>query len=83
MYKIGITNRTVKERYGTRKYKEIDVIYKKYFGLGHDAKKLEKKLLEEFAEYRVKNENFDDVYGGLTEFFSIDIFSKTKEVTNV
>ncbi len=71
-YKSGITNRTIKERFGIR-YKEFDVIQVTEFEKGTDAKDRESKILEEYSDYRITFEEFTG--NGATEFFNKDILN--------
>ncbi len=71
LYKIGISNRTLRERFGS-KLNEIRVIKIIPFLFGADAKNLEKELHETHAHYRCDNNNFKEV-GGYTEFFNYDV----------
>ncbi len=71
-YKPGITNGTVKSRYG-HKLKDIEIIETWYFENGQDARDKEKALHEEYSEFRLLNENF--VGFGATEFFNKDILN--------
>ncbi len=54
----GITNRTVEERFGITKMKEIEVIKTWSFEIGADAHELEQFLHDELSEYQIINENF-------------------------
>jgi len=73
LYKIGITNRTVKERFGS-KIKKIEIIKTWLFQDGFDAEELEQFLHDELSDFQIINENFDDV-GGKTEFFNKDVLN--------
>ncbi len=72
-YKIGITNRTVQERFGSKKMKEIKVLNTWSFDVGKNAYDTEQSLHKIFKDYRIINENFG---GGKTEFFSKDILNE-------
>ncbi len=72
-YKIGITNRTVKDRFGYM-MKDIKIIKTWSFDLGADAYEVEQMLHDEYSNYQIINENFD-IIGGKTEFFSKDVLS--------
>ncbi len=76
-YKIGITNRTVQERFGS-KMKEIKVIQTWSFENGRDAHDQEQAYHKQFKEQRIINENFANV-GGKTEFFVGDVLNLDKE----
>ncbi len=82
LYKVGVTNRTVEDRF-SRKDKDKDFLILKTwsFNIGRDAKNREQTILEEFQEFRVNNENYRDNQGGFTEFFSKDILNLDTEDT--
>lgn len=71
-YKVGITNRTVKERFNKIDYDSMTILYEVPFDLGSDAKELEQSILTEFKEYRLKNIEVL-TSGGNTELFDFDI----------
>ncbi len=77
LYKIGITNGTLKERFGKDKMKKIQIIETWYFEIGKDAFVQEQAYLKQFKDQRVNNENFRDV-GGYTEFFDGDVLKLDK-----
>ncbi len=72
LYKIGITNRTVKERFHG-KNKIIFLIKTWYFEKGVDALELEQFLHKECSGNQIINENF--LGNGSTEFFDSDILN--------
>ena len=69
-YKVGITNRSVKERFGSD-MKFITVIKTWDFVLGKDARDKEREVLTNFKEHKWKGENL--LESGNTELFDIDI----------
>ncbi len=71
-YKIGITNRTVSERFSQAKDR-YRLIREQYFTLGIDAKTEEIRLHHLYDIYRIENFTWDKVIGGRTEFFIIDV----------
>ncbi len=71
-YKIGITNRTIKKRFGT-KIKDIEILKIWEFKDGSDVYELEQFLHSEFSNYRLMNENF--IGYGATEFFNRDVLN--------
>lgn len=73
-YKIGITNRTVAERFNLDRDKTIEVLTEEYFDIGEEARSKEKQLLEKYKSYRCKNDNFLKSLGN-TELFKIDVLS--------
>ncbi len=68
-YKIGVTNRTLKSRFGS-KMEFIRVIHIEEFEYGQDAYNKEQYLLNKYKEFQIINENFLD---GKTEFFNKDV----------
>ncbi len=71
LYKIGITNGTVKSRFKS-KMKEINLLQTWSFKIGRNAYKVEQALHKHFKKFNVINENFLAI-GGKTEFFSKDV----------
>jgi hypothetical protein len=79
LYKIGITNNSLKVRFG-QLFSRFKVLDTKEFQLGIDAEIAERKILEEFQEFRAENEDFKSSGGkGFTEFFNKDILNLDKE----
>ena len=71
-YKLGITNRTVAERFERDKDKQISIIHQIYYNKGLDAKEHEQKLLFKFKHKRVFVPGFLKS-GGNSELFEYDI----------
>ncbi|OOZ61597.1 zinc-ribbon domain-containing protein [Solemya velum gill symbiont] len=71
VYKIGITNRTVEERF-TGDMDKITILNIEHYEVGADAHEKEQQLLKQCAEYRYIG---DDILsqGGNTELFTKDI----------
>lgn len=70
-YKVGITNRSVEERYQNKDLEKIEVLWLQHFELGVEAKNAEKEILEEYKRYRVKN--VKALASGNTELLSIEL----------
>ncbi len=68
-YKSGITNRTLKDRFGP-KLKEVKIINIKDFDLGKDAYLEEQEILKKYDKHRIR---FDEFGTGVTEFFNKDV----------
>mgnify|MGYP000150315455 CR=1 FL=1 len=69
-YKVGITNRSIRERF----YSEMDkilVLHTESYEVGFDAYKEEQKILNQYAEYKFKGDPL--LTSGNTEMFSIDV----------
>ena len=70
-YKIGITNKTIEERFG--KQERIKVIKTWQYENGQEAYDREQEILKEFSSARIINESWENMSGGKTEFFTYDI----------
>ena len=77
-YKIGITNRTVEERFNLTELSKIEVVWTKYFENGQDCWDMEKEILRKYKQYRYKGNPL--LASGNTELFSVDIFNLPQEV---
>lgn len=71
LYKIGITNRTVKERFNLTDLKKIEVVKQKLYQNGAHALEWEQKLLKLYKSYQYKGPNM--LESGNTELFTEDI----------
>lgn len=69
-YKVGITNRTVQERYSEESWEDlkISIVWEALYTLGRDAKEEEKKLLNTYSMFKV---NTGVLKSGNTETLSI------------
>jgi hypothetical protein len=78
LYKIGITNRSIEERFGKAfcSNRAIAILEQTYFENGYEALEAEKTLLEEFSYARTINESWPEELGGRTEFFHTDNLNK-------
>jgi predicted nucleic acid-binding Zn-ribbon protein len=76
-YKIGITNRSLKERFERDKDKTITVLLEKHFEKGSDASKEEKEILQKYKSFRQNAPGFLKS-GGNTELFEEDILGLDK-----
>lgn len=73
LYKIGITNRTVNERFQIADLQKIEIIKQKLYEVGQDALDWENKLKQQFNNYRYVGPNI--LKDGNTELFTEDIIS--------
>lgn len=73
-YKIGITNRSIKDRFSLDTDKTITSLLEEQFSIGQHAKDKEKQILCKFSEFRINMGNFLKS-GGNTEIFEIDILN--------
>lgn len=78
-YKIGITNRTIKERFG-KDYSKITILGYASFLNGKDARERESQILQEFAKYKYTGTNL--LASGNTELFTKDILNLTKDYSD-
>ena len=73
LYKIGITNRTVNERFNLTDLSKIEIIKQKLYDNGAEALKWETKLKRMYKEYQYKGP--DILSSGNTELFTEDIIA--------
>ena len=71
LYKIGITNRTVNERFNLTDLSKIEIVKQKLYEVGQDALDWETKLKRMYKEYQYKGP--DILSSGNTELFTEDI----------
>jgi hypothetical protein len=71
LYKIGITNRTVQERYQIKDLDIATILFTKYFESGEDCYNEEQRILKEFYEFRYIG--LPVLSSGNTEMFVKDI----------
>jgi len=76
-YKIGITNRTVEERYGAADMAKIEIIKTWDYVKGLDARKEEKRILDNFRVYKVSSA-YNPLQNGNTELFDRDVLELDK-----
>jgi len=76
-YKIGITNRTVAQRYSNKDLAKITVLSEIKYQLGKTAREEETKIKREFSKYKWDGCNLLD--SGNTELFSKDILKLDKK----
>lgn len=73
LYKIGITNRTVNERFNLTDLSKIEIVKQKLYTDGAEALKWETKLKRMYKEYQYKGP--DILSSGNTELFTEDIIA--------
>ena len=71
LYKIGITNRTVNERFSLTDLSKIEIVKQKLYENGQDALNWESKLKSKYKQYQYKGP--DILSSGNTELFTEDI----------
>lgn len=77
-FKIGITNRTVKERFKSD-MQYITILKEWNFSIGRQAYDKEQQILKEFKQF--KYEGPDLLKSGNTELFSIDVLNSTTDIS--
>jgi Zn finger protein HypA/HybF involved in hydrogenase expression len=77
-YKIGITNKSVQERFNISELKTIKVVFTEFFENGQDCREKEKQILSEYKAYKYEGPNL--LESGNTELFTKDVLNKDKEV---
>lgn len=73
LYKIGITNRTVNERFNLTDLSKIEIVKQKLYADGAEALKWETRLKRMYKEYQYKGP--DILSSGNTELFTEDIIA--------
>lgn len=76
LYKIGITNQSVKHRFGNPKDIKITTLQELYFDDGFDCLALERKILKEYREFQYKG--LPILQNGNTEIFIKDVLNLDK-----
>jgi predicted nucleic acid-binding Zn-ribbon protein len=80
LYKIGITNRSVEQRFRVGLFRDrCTLLYEICFLKGEAALKLEQDLLNIFKDKRCINLKWPKKLGGRTEFFTDDILKKDND----
>ena len=77
LYKIGITNLTVQERFSMEERKIMEVLSITEYAVGSDAYKEEQTILNKYREYAYKGKNI--LKSGNTELFTKDILGDKNE----
>lgn len=77
LYKIGITNLTVQERFSMEERKMMEVLSTTEYAVGSDAYKEEQAILNRYSEYAYKGKNI--LKSGNTELFTKDILGDKNE----
>lgn len=71
VYKIGITNNSVNDRFLARDLDNIEIIKEWYYENGEEAYAREQKILQEFRDYRYSGDPI--LSSGNSEMFTIDV----------
>lgn len=72
LYKVGITSKTVNERFYVNDLKKIEVLHQEKFMTGQDALDKETEIKRKFKEFQYKGP--DILSSGNTELFTCNIF---------
>ena len=73
LYKIGITNRTVEQRFNLTDLQKIEIVKQKLYESGQDALDWENKLKSKYKQYQYKGP--DILSSGNTELYTEDIIA--------
>lgn len=79
-YKIGITNKSIKDRFNSTDLKKITVLKEWEYPIGYDAYKAEQRILSMYKEFKYKGH--DLLQSGNTELFTYDILGLDIDVIN-
>lgn len=72
-YKVGITNKSVRERFYRDRDKTIEILREEYFETGKEAKLRESFILDKYSKYRITVEGYLKS-GGETELFESPVW---------
>ena len=79
-FKIGITNRTVAERYTNEELLDITLLKEWYFDVGQEAYDMEQSILKQYKEFKYKGKKL--LKSGNTELFFLDVLDLNKNKGN-
>ena len=71
LYKIGITNRSVNERFRLQDLQKIEIVKQRSYENGQDAYDKEQEILKKYKQYKYNGP--DVLESGNTELFTVDI----------
>lgn len=74
VFKIGVTNRTVRDRFSAKEWPYVTVLAQRYFETGRQAKAVEQAIKRKFAKYQWRGEKILRC-GGNTELFVVDVLA--------
>ena len=75
LYKIGITNYSVTERFNLTELSKIEVLLQKEYTFGYEAYKEEQKILKKFKNFKYEGPNI--LVNGNTEIFTKNVLKDT------
>lgn len=76
VYKIGVTNRSVRGRFSAREWPNVSVLYERLFKIGREALQAEQRVKREYRDYRWTGGKLLNC-GGDTELFSENVFAES------
>ena len=79
-FKIGITNRTVAERYTNEELLDITLLKEWYFDVGQEAYDMEQSIIKQYKEFKYKGKKL--LKSGNTELFFLDVLDLNKNKGN-
>ena len=79
LYKVGITNLTIRERFKSD-IQYIQILHQVHYKVGKDAYKEEQRILKEFKQFQYTGP--DILKSGNTELFTKDIFNEQRDGNN-
>lgn len=74
VYKIGITNRTIKDRFSTQPKLKVSVLFEALYPTGYEAWKEEQKILKDNLQYKYDGPAI--LHAGNSELFTRNIFQQ-------
>lgn len=80
-YKIGITNRTIEERFNNNALQQIEILATRYYEVGQDAYDAEQQVLKDYVEFKYNGP--DILKDGNTELFIKDVLSMDSSKLNI
>lgn len=75
LYKIGITNYSVTERFNLTELSKIEVLLQRKYTFGYEAYKEEQRILKQFKKFKYKGPNI--LVNGNTEIFTKNVLKDT------
>lgn len=76
LYKIGITNRTVQERFNLTDLSKIEIVKQRTYENGQEAYDKEQEIIKKYAKYKYEGPKV--LQNGNTELFTVDIRNLTR-----
>lgn len=80
LYKIGITNKTVNERFINTELQNMNILFELQFSTAKEAYFLEQQIIKRYKQYRYAGPKL--IHRGSTEFFTKDILQHVVTMPN-